>query len=417
MENFTLARGNTTENYGNIGEIWVTYEAFVNESESGMWPGRFQTETPRTAVKRMQDFNEYHWAIWLIKFLVPVIVFAGTLGNGLEFYVLTRKEMRNTSVNLYLAVMSCADTIVLYFSAFKTWLRVVNGYEFLHASTFTCKLTMFLFVFSLHVSAWCILLVTFDRFVIVWLPFKATSFCSYRRSRLMAVGMTSLAAIYNLHLFWTMHLQEISTRKQVIKQCAPLPSDKFMNGPFNYLKLGTYSIVPFALVMTMNAFIIWRICHPTRGVSSSHNRKLRSGGSFRDREDSPRQHVTAMLLLVSFTWLVLTLPFTVISLLPFTYPDMHSRATVFLAKTCCFVLLYLNHAVNFLLYCIAGRRFRTELQRRLASARSQVLVFPLVSGILRRLGTHNVMEQAQRYNPNVHVVGVSSVKLSNEEAL
>ena len=69
----------------------------------------------------------YTVGIFLIKYLLPFVIFLGTLGNLLSFIVMMKKRMRHTSVYLYLAMLSCADTVVLYLSGLKTWIRLVTG--------------------------------------------------------------------------------------------------------------------------------------------------------------------------------------------------------------------------------------------------------------------------------------------------
>ena len=103
----------------------------------------------------------------LLMYFMPVIIFAGTLGNVLSFTVLLRKRMRYTSIYFYLLFLACADTMVLYVSAFKTWIRLLTGFEMLHLNSFSCKTTMFLLLVSLHMSAWLIVVVTLDRWVLV----------------------------------------------------------------------------------------------------------------------------------------------------------------------------------------------------------------------------------------------------------
>lgn len=101
----------------------------------------------------------------LVKIVMPIIIIAGTIGNSLSFSVLLRKRMRYTSIYFYLLFLACTDTMVLYASAFKTWIRVVTGFELLHLNAFSCKTTMFLLVVSQHMSAWLIVVVSLDRWV------------------------------------------------------------------------------------------------------------------------------------------------------------------------------------------------------------------------------------------------------------
>ncbi|ELU00795.1 hypothetical protein CAPTEDRAFT_190630 [Capitella teleta] len=101
-------------------------------------------------------------AIQLAKYCLPMLILSGTIGNALSFIVLLRKRMRSTSIYVYLLCLACVDMLVLYTSAFKTWIRILTDFEFLHQSGFTCKTTMFVLLVSQHMSAWLIVVVTFD---------------------------------------------------------------------------------------------------------------------------------------------------------------------------------------------------------------------------------------------------------------
>ena len=69
-----------------------------------------------------------------------------------------------TTIYCYLLMLAVVDTVVLFVSAFKTWIRVVSGVEWLHGSSFTCRGLMFLVLVALHLSAWLIVVVSADRF-------------------------------------------------------------------------------------------------------------------------------------------------------------------------------------------------------------------------------------------------------------
>jgi len=63
----------------------------------------------------------------LARYLLPLVVAAGTFGNVTSLAVLLRRRMRRTSVYMYLSVLACTDLSVLYLSAFKTWFRLVSN--------------------------------------------------------------------------------------------------------------------------------------------------------------------------------------------------------------------------------------------------------------------------------------------------
>ena len=122
-------------------------------------------------------------AFALLKFGVPVIVLMGTVGNTLSFCVLLRRRMRSTPMYFYLTLLAIADTFVLYVSAFKVWIRAMTRFEVLHMSNVGCKLFMFILLCSFYMSAWLVVLVTLDRFLVVWFPFRGYLFMRIRRAR------------------------------------------------------------------------------------------------------------------------------------------------------------------------------------------------------------------------------------------
>lgn len=75
-----------------------------------------------------------------------------------------------------------------------------------------------------------------------------------------------------------------------------------------------------------------------------------------------------MLLVVSVAWLLLTTPFSVFTICVRRYSkDPHTAATQILVRAVSFLLMYVNHAINFLFYCLMGRKFRVELKEMLRS--------------------------------------------------
>ena len=301
------------------------------------------------------SYMEYHIAMVLVHFMFPVVIFTGTIGNVLSFLVLMRRRLRDTSVYMYLAVLACADNGVLYLSAFKTWVRAVFNWELLHVSDFGCRFIMWLFLVSLHMSAWLVVAMTTDRFLVVWFPFKASSMCNSKRAKITTVVMVFVIMLYNLHVFWTLGLRYYNGGK--ITACGPSMDDNFMLEIFPVMKLVSYSISPFIIVLVLNLAIAVKLwCNKvaiSRAASDSD-----TGSASR----ASQNRITVMLLTVSFVWLILTAPFTLWSLLRDPSGGVQQRAQNFLFKTVCFFLLYINHGINFYLYCLAGRRFRQDLQ-------------------------------------------------------
>lgn len=296
-------------------------------------------------------------------YALPVIITFGTIGNALSFLVLVRCHMRSTSVYTYLMALAVADTCVLYVSAFKTWIKLISGFELLHSSMHSCRLINFFILLSLHLSAWLIVLVTVDRFMVVWFPFKASSLCTVTRARLATVAMVMISVAYNCHVFWTYELSIDAMMHRAY--CGPIKTYGFMAKPFECLKLTTYSLIPFLVIVVLNFAIItrlqWRpLLLQSRGSASAFSSESSSSAAACGKQAK----VTYMLVIVSVAWLVLTLPKSIHTMV-FELDDSRGswNATVFRAVS--FLLMYTNHAINFYLYCITGKKFRRQLEELL----------------------------------------------------
>ena len=100
--------------------------------------------------------------------------------------------------------------------------------------------------------------------------------------------------------------------------------------------------------------------------SSNHKRKL---GTKSTSGATSNANITVMLLAVSFTFLLLTSPVVIVLLYEGYYllPSSNvEKARSHLVHAVVDNLMYTNHAINFLLYCLSGRRFRRELGKLLS---------------------------------------------------
>ena len=326
----------------------------------------------------------------------------------------------------YLAFLAVADTAVLLASALKTWVRVVWGFELLHVSQASCKLLIFLTHLSLMSAAWLIVAVTLERFLAVWLPLRATAVCSVGRTRVVTSALLAFLALVNAHVFWTAELvptpsARLSAGSPAV-QCSSYAYRTLACRVFPWVHLALYCFLPATLLLSLNSLILYKLFRHRRAVASSQgsgssrSSSNRNNGAAADGDDcythlhqhqqqpqrqlprnksqtkpllqqppqasqgsrpSPRapQHfhrrLAPMLLGVSFCWLLLTTPQTLYGLAAPAPASLEEAGRQYLIKTLCFLLMYLNHALNFFLYCLTGQRFRQELRRGLPCSESE----------------------------------------------
>ena len=314
----------------------------------------------------IKETGMYKIAIALLIWILPVVIIFGTTGNVLSFILMLQREMRQTSTYFYLAILAVADTIVLFVSAFKTWIRTWSEFELLHISDASCKTLMFLAYFSLHLSAWLIVAVTIERFIVVWFPLKATSLCSTTRARYTTVAIVVALFLLNAHLFWTAEL--LSDPITGEKKCAMLRDNDFLyKEVVPWVHLTVYSFVPICSLLTFNTLIIVSLIRHRQVIVSQMTKDDR-----RTRYNHRKLAIT--LLCISFVWIATTIPSALYTVLPLNPRTAEEVATLLLVKVICYIILYINHAINFLLYCATGQNFRcgfSKLVRKLCRTRRE----------------------------------------------
>jgi len=130
------------------------------------------------------------------------------------------------------------------------------------------------------------------------------------------------------------------------------------------LELIFLSLGPFFCMMVCNIIIIARL------VQAAVMRRKLSGGTSTHTEPKMTS-MTANLLSVSVAFLLLSAPNSIYQLLQLGDPNRfftdantntQTRDNQFLFVSCLELLRYINHACNFLLYCVSGKRFWIEVE-------------------------------------------------------
>ena len=293
--------------------------------------------------------------VWTI--CSPIILVIGTIGNILSILVFARKGMRNLTSALYLIVLAIADLLLLYLGLLRYYIRELTDVDIRDTSETACKLHIIFVYFMRHFTSWILVSVTVERFISVWYPFKAKIICTLRNGAIVLAALGLVLFSANLHSLWTMELVSTSNTTDSY-ECRTVKHKGLRFFDFKiwpWIDSFIASYCPFAIMLVFNILIIVRITRPQRyktdtSGNSPKNIKLTS--------------LTAMLLTVNLAFLVLTTPGTLYFIGQHTwwkeekrkYPE---RFEIFWAVSN--LLLYVNSAINFPLYCISGPRFRREL--------------------------------------------------------
>ena len=243
----------------------------------------------------------------------------------------------------------------------------------------SCKIHRFILYFSMDMSAWILGIVTIERFVAVCLPTK------HRKIKTVSAALKILAALivvqvaFNMQVFWTRgdHYQKVYdavTKEELPLHCGYTSEEAryFWTHNQGALSMVWYCAIPFMTMLIFNILIIRRL------RSLRDDSALSRGGSELSKTGITKQtnSMTRMLLSVTFYFLLVTVPILIFTMFQSVIlykdqykdkksgekPDPEKLAQLELADAIMTTIVYINHSINFFLYCLTGRRFRRELR-------------------------------------------------------
>ena len=108
------------------------------------------------------------------KIAVSLIIIIGIPGNILSIIVINQKYFRRQSISLVLTCLAISDaSLLLVFTFNKKFMMEFVGKNVRALSQQGCVFFFWVFRTSKMTSSWMIVLISVERFVAVWFPFKA----------------------------------------------------------------------------------------------------------------------------------------------------------------------------------------------------------------------------------------------------
>lgn len=249
---------------------------------------------------------------------------------------------------------------------FTDWCLLLQ-YDIRQYSEWACRFQRFFVYMGLDTSAWILAAISVERFFAVCLPHKHKMLRTTSRAWKIVLGIVLIQTVFNSNVFFTYGPQTIVTNNETKVFPCGYSSDsakEYLKEYHSYLAMAIYCFLPFVVMLTLNILIIVKLRRMQAKLSSGRNCSTTS------RSEIKTQSMTRMLLCVTFYFVVITTPSFIFAIFENWYftsteitPEKLGRIEVVDAVLT--LMLYLNHSINFLLYCVSGRRFRRELRKLL----------------------------------------------------
>ena len=202
---------------------------------------------------------------------------------------------------------------------------------------------------------------TFERVYGILRPHKAASFNTVKRAKITIISIVVFSVLYNSpHIFLS---------SSVARQCVPYgQAMKVVFGQFYYwLSFILQFALPFVLLLSMNCVIIHTLRTRVKFNVTISDPKTEGQGHVKgqtSKMQNTERQIYIMLLLVTFGFLILLTPAYAFYLYQMFYDydkSPHAFAGFYLYNSVSQKAIYTNNGINFFLYVMSGKKFRTDL--------------------------------------------------------
>ncbi|KAK5642945.1 hypothetical protein RI129_009112 [Pyrocoelia pectoralis] len=306
-------------------------------------------------------------------YYTPVLVYLGTIGNGISMMVFFKTKLRKLSSSYYLATLAISDSIFLM-SLFVVWLNMVEIDLFNQHGV--CQLMVYLTGACSFLSVWLVLAFTVERFIAVRYPLLRQSVCTVSRAKTVILVLVVLSMFIFSPLLLFARVQVVP--QKTMELCTI--DSNFENSAtiFNIIDTVVTFIIPVFVIIVLNTCIsrtIWKLGSVRRkltyrgalpGGITQNNKECVKSCRLKASTHLSQNKITKMLLVVSTVCLCLNLPSYLMRVLTYLIElkvIQDVNIPLFLTvQHCCLQLFNTNFGINFVLYCISGQNFRKAVQ-------------------------------------------------------
>ncbi|XP_074640301.1 CX3C chemokine receptor 1-like [Tubulanus polymorphus] len=292
---------------------------------------------------------------WYILVYFPIAILVGLIGNTLSVLVMTTsKKLRSCGYSGILVVLVCSDSVALL-ERIPVWINFIAEHtghgRVIDLNTNAKCLSVELFTVSTFSGAWLVSFISIERFLVVCIENCSKRFCTTRNMFVCSLVLVLMAIIVDLSLMYSVKFVES------VGFCAIT-----LRSHYIYIRIASMLASPLPL------FIILLFNGITLCYMKAKTIKLKTHREVGAAVNNRTNRATLMLLAVSFTFALTTLPyFCVLIAIAANKGKKDSYETHMLVTR---ALYDLNYTLNFALYCAAGSDFRHACLRFLQNCRA-----------------------------------------------
>lgn len=287
------------------------------------------------------------------------IIFAvGVLGNIMVVIVVMRTRSMHTPTNCYLVSLSVADFMVLVASVPNEIISYyVLGDEWIWGRA-GCALFIFLQYLGINASSLSITAFTVERYIAICLPMKAQTVCTVKRAKKIILGVWLFACSY-----CSPWLGLTTTAAVYYKGHENIETCTFALSRHHYRSYFFADIILFYVVPLLLSCVLYGLMARVLFTSNFSSKANGTDSKKSNTNSSSRVQVVKMLVVVVAVFATLWLPYRV--LLVYNSFAQHRYMELWYLMFCK-TMIFINSAINPILYNAMSIKFRRAFKRMLS---------------------------------------------------
>uniref|UniRef100_A0AC35GI21 Thyrotropin-releasing hormone receptor n=1 Tax=Panagrolaimus sp. PS1159 TaxID=55785 RepID=A0AC35GI21_9BILA len=378
-------------------------------------------------------YDDEYWPMdirIIMTLIFSILSIIGIFGNILVVLVVFKVPGMRTPTNCYLVSLAVSDC--LFFLATSP-----TEISYLHVASTTyifgslgCAVFTYVPYLAINTSSLSITAFTIERFIGICYPLRARYICTVKRAKIIILGIWVFSFFYNSPWLYLANLTplkngEICTFK--------LERDNWAYKLLYFTDLGMFYCVPMILNILIYGKITYTLSHNSmKSEKSSMQKSIIRNDSKKDGSPletqvslaspnmtAPREYfinggkrsstkgkmqVIKMLLIVVVIFAVCWIPYrAMVTYNSFAETKLNNDMYIFIAKT----LIFINCAINPVLYNVMSARFRNAFKKLLRDKKSSPIFVPKESK------QHSIMREYRNGDTRILVLSEDDGVVSN----
>ncbi|XP_076373287.1 thyrotropin-releasing hormone receptor-like [Tachypleus tridentatus] len=298
-----------------------------------------------------------------------VILLVGALGNTMVVIVVTKTRSMLTPTNCYLVSLSIADLMVLIASVPNEVLSYfLLGDEWIWGRA-GCIIFIFLQYLGINASSLSITAFTIERYIAICHPMKAQMVCTVNRAKKIIIGVWVFACLYcSPWLFLTKTVPIYYIGHADVETCTFALSREHYLGYF-FADLVLFYIIPLLLSCVLYGLIARILFTNELNKGRGNENETNSISDWKKtNNNSARVQVVKMLAVVVAVFATLWMPYRVLLVYNSLAKERYMELWFLMF---CKTMIFINSAINPILYNAMSVKFRRAFKRTLLCGKTR----------------------------------------------